>query len=41
MTANIASMGNISNIVNEQSSNPKAIKSYFFKLMKLVDFEAK
>jgi len=38
MTASIVSMGNITNIINEQSTNPKAVKSYFSKLMKLVDF---
>ena len=41
MTASLVNMGNINNIVNEHSSNPKAIKSYFSKLMKLVDFQGK
>ncbi len=38
MTAGLVGMGNINSIINEQSSNPKAIKSYFSKLMKFVDF---
>lgn len=38
MTASMVSMGNITNVLNEQSRNPKAIKNYFSKLMKLVDF---
>ena len=38
MTASMVSMGNITHVLNEQSTNPKAVKSYFSKLMKLVDF---
>lgn len=38
MTASLVNMGNLNNIFNEKYSNPKAIKSYFSKLMKLVDY---
>jgi hypothetical protein len=41
MTMSMVSMGNITNVLNEQSTNPKTVKSYFSKLMKLVDFESK
>ena len=41
MTTGMVNMGNITNIINEQSTNQKAVKSYFSKLMKLVDFESK
>ena len=38
MTASMIRMGKITHVLNEQSTNPKAVKSYFSKLMKLVDF---
>lgn len=41
MVASMVSMGNVTTYLNEHSSNPKAVKSYFSKLMKLVDFENK
>ncbi len=41
MTTGMVNMGNITNILNAQSINLKAVKSYFSKLMKLVDFENK
>ena len=41
MTTGMVSMGNLTTILNQQSTNPKEIKSYFSRLMKLVDFESK
>ena len=41
MTTGMVSMGNITNILNEHPTNSKALKGYFSKLMKLVDFESK
>jgi hypothetical protein len=41
MTTGIVSMGNLTTILNQQSTNPKEVKSYFSRLMKLVDFESK
>ena len=41
MVANMVSMANATIYLNDHSSNPKAVKNYFSKLMKLVDFESK